>query len=106
MGFEITDMSPVFGLRAWPAGKTHLAQSLAHAAAAGAIAGSVDIGLGYTANIGPAAKETAEMSFLIAPRRDFDGAVCVRVGIDDAGGFKGKHDAKRTVEPAREVLAF
>src|SRR5450755_4607369 len=46
------------------------------------------------------------MSFLIAPRRDFNGTVYVRAGIDDAGGFEGIHDAKRPIEPAREILAF
>ena len=46
------------------------------------------------------------MSFLIAPCRDFNGAVDVRVGIDDAGGLEGIDDAKRPIEPAREILAF
>jgi hypothetical protein len=46
------------------------------------------------------------MPFLIAPCRDFDGAVCVRIRIDDAGGFERIHHAKRPIEPAREILAF
>jgi hypothetical protein len=46
------------------------------------------------------------MSFLVAPCRDFDGAVDVRVGIDDASGFEGIDDAERPIEPAREILAL
>ena len=46
------------------------------------------------------------MSFLVAPCRDFNGAVDVRVGIDDAGGFERIDDAERPIEPASEILAF
>ena len=46
------------------------------------------------------------MPFLVAPCRDFDGAVGVRVGIDNSGGFEGIDDAKRPIEPAGEILAF
>ena len=46
------------------------------------------------------------MSFLIAPSRDFDRAGRIRIGIYGAGGFEGIHDAKRPIEPAREILAF
>ena len=46
------------------------------------------------------------MAFLVAPGRDFDGAVDVRIAIDDAGGFERIDDAERSIEPARVVLAF
>src|ERR1700733_7570070 len=46
------------------------------------------------------------MSFLIAPGSDFNGAFDIRVGIENARGFEGVHDAKRPIEPARVVLAF
>ncbi|OIQ66827.1 hypothetical protein GALL_515990 [mine drainage metagenome] len=46
------------------------------------------------------------MSFLVAPCRDFNGAVGVRIGVDDAGGFKRVDDAERPIEPAREILAL
>jgi len=46
------------------------------------------------------------MSFLIAPCRDFDGAVDGRIGIDRAGGFERIDDAERAVEPACEILAL
>ena len=46
------------------------------------------------------------MSFLIAPCRDFDGAVDGRIGIDHARGFERVDDAEWAVEPACEILAF
>ena len=46
------------------------------------------------------------MSFLIAPGRDLNSAVEVRVGIEKAGGFEGIDDAKRSIEPARVILTF
>ena len=46
------------------------------------------------------------MSFLVAPRCDFDGAVDFRIRIDDAGGFERIDDAQRTIEPAGIILAF
>ena len=46
------------------------------------------------------------MAFLVAPCRDLDGAVDIRIGIDDAGGFERIDDAERSIEPARVVLAF
>ena len=58
------------------------------------------------ADIGPGAEEMAEMSFLVAPGRDLDGAGGVRIGIDDAGGFERIDDAERPIEPARVILAF
>jgi hypothetical protein len=79
---------------------------LAHSPAAGAVACGVDVRVGYTANIGSAAQEMAEMSFLIAPCCDFDGAFHARIGIDHAGGFEGIDDAKRSIEPARKILTF
>ena len=95
-----------FGLRARPAGKARVAQGLAHGPAAVAVARGVDIGLGDAADIGAAAEEAAEMAFLVAPGRDFDGAVDVRIGIDDAGGFERIDDAERPIEPAGVILAF
>src|SRR5207247_2133184 len=82
-----------------PAGKTYVAQGLPHGPVAVAVPCGVDVRLGHAADVRPAAKETAEMSFLIAPCRDFDGAVCVRIRIDDAGGFERIHNAKRPIEP-------
>ena len=106
MGFEISDMPPAFVPRAGAAGEAGLAQRVTHALAAVAIACRVDIGFGDAADIGPAAEEVSEMPFLIAPGRDFDGAVCIRIAIDDAGGFERIDHAERSIEPARVVLAF
>src|SRR5712664_1647904 len=106
MGLDISDMPPAISLRARPAGKTHGGQGFPHGAAAVAVACGVDVIIGYAANVRSAAKKRAEMSFLVAPCRDFDGAVYVRVGIDHAGGFERIDDAKRPIEPARVILAF
>ena len=46
------------------------------------------------------------MPFLVAPGRHFDRAACIRIAIDDAGGFERIDHAKRSIEPARMVLAF
>ena len=46
------------------------------------------------------------MPFLVAPGCNFDRAVCVRIAIDDAGGFERIDHAERPIEPARVVLAF
>ena len=46
------------------------------------------------------------MTFLIAPRRNFDSAFGGGIGIDDAGSFERVDDAKRSIEPARIILAF
>jgi hypothetical protein len=46
------------------------------------------------------------MAFLVAPRRDLDGAFDIGIGIEHAGGFQRIDDAKRPIEPARIVLAF
>ena len=89
-----------------PAGKADLAQRVAHGAAAVAVARGVDVSLGQGADIGPAAEETAEMAFLVAPGCDLDGAFDARVGIDDAGGFERIDDAERPIEPAGVILAF
>ena len=75
MRLEISDVAPALAGRARPAGETGLAQRIAHRLAAGAVARGVDIGFGDAADIGAAAEETAEMAFLVAPGRDFDGAV-------------------------------
>jgi tripartite-type tricarboxylate transporter receptor subunit TctC len=45
-----------------------------------------------TADVGSAAEHMAEMSFLIAPRSNFDGAPPGRIGIDDTGSFEGIDD--------------
>src|SRR5450759_5907467 len=106
MRLQISDMPPGFGRDAGAAGKTHIAQGLAHGPAAGAVARGIDVRVGYTANIGSAAQEMAEMSFLVAPCCDFDGALDARLGIDHAGGFEGVDDAERSIEPAGEILTF
>ena len=67
MRLEISDVPPGFGLRARPAGKTDIAQGVTHGSAAAAVARGVDIGFGDGADIRPAAEETSEMSFLVAP---------------------------------------
>ena len=67
MRLEISDMPPAFGLGARPAGKTGVAQGVPHGPAAAAVARGVDIVFGDAADIGPAAEETAEMAFLVAP---------------------------------------
>ena len=46
------------------------------------------------------------MSFLVVPCRDFDGAVKVRIAIEDAGGFEGIDHAERPIEPAGIILAL
>src|SRR5438034_749346 len=67
MRLEIPDMAPAFGRGARAAGKTHLVQRFPHGSVAVAIARGVDVIIGDSANVGPAAKERAEMSFFIAP---------------------------------------
>ena len=99
-------MPPAFDADAWPARKPDLTQGVAHGATAGTVTRGVDLGFGHTADIGPAAEETSKMSFLVAPRRDLDGAFDIGIGIEHAGGFQRIDDAKRPVEPARIVLAF
>ena len=74
MRLQISDMPAGFGRYARPAGKPHIAQGLTHGPAAGAIARGVDVRLSHATNIGSAAEEVTEMSFLIAPRCDLDGA--------------------------------
>ena len=106
MGFEISDMPAAFVLRAGAAGEPGVAQRVTHALAAVAVACRVDIGFGDAADIGPAAEEVPEMSFLVAPGRNLDRAVCIRIAIDDAGGFERINHAERPIEPARVVLAF
>ena len=106
MGFEISDMPPGFAPRTGAAGEISLAQRVTHALAAVAVGCRVDIGVGDAADIGAAAEEVSEMSFLIAPGRNFYRAVCARLGIDDAGGLERIDDAERPIEPACVVLAF
>ena len=106
MCLEISDVAPAFGGSAWAAGEADFAQRLAHGAIAVAVARGVDVSLGESADIGAAAEEIAEMAFLVAPGCDLDGALDIRVGIDDAGGFKRIDDTQRTIEPARVILAF
>ena len=106
MGFEISDMPPAFAPRAGAAGEAGVAQRVTHGLAAVAVAGRVDIGFGDAADIGAAAEEVSEMPFLVAPGRNFDRAVYVRIAIDDAGGFERIDHAERSIEPARVVLAF
>ena len=106
MRLEVSNVPPAFGHCAWAACKTHVAQRLAHGFSTGAVACGVDIGLGDAADIRSAAKETSEMSFLVAPCRNFNGAVCAQIEIDHAGGLEGIDDAKRPIEPAGVVLAF
>ena len=45
------------------------------------------------------------MSFFIRPCRHLDHAACVRIAIDDAGGFECVDDAESAIEPAGVVLA-
>ena len=99
MRLQISDVPPAFGLRARPAGKTHLAQRLPHGPAAAAVARGVDVRFGDAADIGPAAEEIAEMAFLVAPCRDFDGAADARVGID-ARGRPPAHRRRRAAHRA------
>ena len=106
MGFEISDMPPAFAPRTGAAGEISLAQRVTHALAAVAVGCRVDIGFGDAADIGAAAEEVSEMPFLVAPGRNFDRAVYVRIGIDDAGGLERIDHAERSIEPARVVLAF
>jgi len=66
----------------------------------------VDVRLGHAADVRPAAKETAEMPFLIAPCRDFDGAVCVRIRIELRGRLRAHTRRQRAHRASREILAF
>src|SRR3954467_2250111 len=106
MRLQISDMPSCFSRYARPTGKPHIAQGLTHGPAASAVARGVDVRLSHVTHIGSAAEEMTEMSFLIAPRRDFDGAPLGRIGIDDAGGLEGIDHAKRPIEPARVILAL
>jgi hypothetical protein len=106
MRLEVSDMPAAFSLHAPPSGKTHVAQRFPHGSIVVAIACGVDVRLGHAADIRPAAEKAAEMAFLIAPCRDFNGAIGVRIGIDNAGRFEGIYDAKRPIKPAGEILAF
>jgi hypothetical protein len=105
MRFDVSDVPSDSGFDARAAGKTSVLQRLAHRALAAAVARCVDLFVGDSADIGPASEELAEMSFLIAPRRDFDGADG-RIGIDHAGGFERIDDSERAVQPASEILAL
>ena len=106
MRFQISDVASAFVSCARPAGETGFAQRVAHRFAAGAVARGVDIFFGDAADIGAAAEETAEMAFLVAPGRDFDGAMPRGIGIDDAGSLQRIDDAERAIEPSGVVLAF
>src|SRR5665213_86270 len=106
MRLEISDMPPGFSGRAQPAGETGIAQGVPHGSAAAAVTCGIDVGIGDGADVRPAAEEVAEMSFFVAPRRDFDGAAYAWVGIDDASGFEGINNAERPIEPACKILAF
>jgi hypothetical protein len=46
------------------------------------------------------------MSFLVAPCRDFDGAIDISIGIDHARGLERVNDAEGTIEPAGIILTF
>jgi hypothetical protein len=59
-----------------------------------------------TAPTSDRAEEMTEMSFLIAPGRDLDGAGGARIWIDDAGSFERIDHAERPIEPARVILAL
>jgi len=106
VGLQISDMAAALGLRARTAGKACLAERVAHGSVAVAVARGIDVALGHATDVGSAAQEAAEMTFLVAPRRDFDGAFDARVGIDDSGGLQRIDDAQRAIEPARVILAF
>ena len=106
MGLDISAMASAFDVDACPAGESSLAQRIAHGLAAAAVARRIDIRLRDTADIGPAAEEAAEMSFLVAPGCDFDSAAGIGIGIDDPGRFERVDDAERPIEPAGIVLAF
>src|SRR5438045_2590730 len=81
MRLQISDMPPAFDRQARPIRKPHIAQRLAHGAAAAAVARRVDVGFAERADIGSAAEEMSEMSLLVTPRRDLDGAVDVRIAV-------------------------
>jgi hypothetical protein len=106
MGFEISDMPPAFAPGAGAAAKAGVAQRLTHAPVVVAVARLVDIGVGDAADIGAAAKEASEMTFLVAPGRHFNRAVYIRIAVDDSGGLERIDHAERSIEPARVVLAF
>jgi hypothetical protein len=79
MRLKVTDIAAAFGLRARAAGQADFAQGVAHGSIAVTIARGVNVALGKAADIRPAAEETAEMAFLVAPRGDFDGTLHARV---------------------------
>jgi hypothetical protein len=88
MRLQISDVPPRFSRYARAAGKTRFKQGLAQGATTGAVARGVDFRFGHAADVGSAAEHMAEMSFLITPGSDFDGASPGRLGIDDAGRFE------------------
>src|SRR5258708_37083169 len=104
MCLQISDMPPAFGTNAGPAGKTDIVQYVAHGPAAGAVAGGVDNRVGYIANVRPAAQETSEVPFLVAPCRDFDGACGGRVRIGSPGRVQRLYHAERATQPAPGIL--
>src|SRR5487761_2646392 len=105
MRLEISDVPPACGRRARPAGKTRVALGSEQGASA-AVARGVDVRVGDGADIGSAAEERTEMPFLVAPCRDFNGAIGVRVEVENSGGFQRINDTKRPIEPAGIILAF
>src|SRR5579872_2342594 len=106
MGLEISDVPAALHQLSRAAGKAGCLQCLAHGAAFGAVARAVDIFFGDVADIGAAAEEMAEVTFLVAPRGDFHRAIDVRITIDHARRFKRIDHTKRTIEPAGEILAL
>ena len=106
MGFQISDVPSAVEQRAGAAGQAGIAQRLTHGPVMVAVARRVDLVFGDAADIGAAAKEASEMSFLVAPRCNLDCTLDIRIAIDDARGLEGIDDAERSIEPARVILAF
>jgi hypothetical protein len=88
------------------AGKPRIAQGFGHALTAGAITRGVDIRFRHATGIGSGAEKVTEMTFLVAPCCDLDGAICARIRVDDTRGFECIDDTKRAIEPAGVTLAF
>src|SRR5262249_29778335 len=106
MGLEIADVPAALCRDARSFGEANTLQRLPHAAIAVAVTRGVDVSFGDGADIGTAAEEGAEMTFLVAPRGDLDGTVEIRVAIERARGFQRIDHAERPIQPAGIILAF
>ena len=106
MCLQISDVPPRLHGDARTPGEPHLGKCIAHGATAGAVARSVDVGFGHLADIGARAEKMAEMSLLVAPAGNLDGALHGGIRVENPRGLERVDDAERAIEPAGVVLAL